>query len=291
VPLAALGAVAVAGALYLLGAIADGAAAAVVIAAAGLAAAAQLVRPALAARADPAGRALALAAAAGTLCLTVLPSFRTVAPGEPLAQGVLAARGDAMPLPAGLPSRVRLLVHVPLPQTGTPQVRFRLGGTTPPAEGQLERTYTYARVGRSGRSQVAHDRSDTYVSARLTPGAQALALEQLSGDAAGPLTVAVYPDRLPPLLLGALCAVALLIAAAAEARLRQGSVAAIAGMALAFGLLITGNATPASAVGTTLSSVLLGAVAGAAVGSAAAWIARRVLPAPALAAGRGARAA
>jgi hypothetical protein len=290
-PVAAILAVGAAAGLYLLGVLPEGALSAAVAVLAGLLAAAQVVKPALAPRADGAGRALAALAAAGTLVLTAYPAVESVAPGRPLAEGVLPDRGATVPLPASVPPHVRLLVHVPLPSRGTPEVRFRIGGTVPPAEGKLERTYSSARVGRSGRTQVAHDRSSTYVAARLAGGARELVLEDESGQAAGPLDVAVYRDLLPPPLHWALAIAVVLLAAAAEARFRKGSGAAVAAMGVAFGLLVADNATPTSAIGTTLGAVLLGAIAGGATGGLAALVAKRLVPAAPPPSGRGARGA
>jgi hypothetical protein len=250
-----------------------------------------VAKPALASRADAAGRALAAVAGAATLLLTVFPPIDTVAPGTPLVSGLLPERGASVALPASTPSHVRLLVHVPLPRNGTPEVRFRLTGTEPPAEGKLERTYSSARVGRSGRTQIAHDRSSEYVAAKLAPGARALTLDRLAGETAGPLEVAVYPDRIPPALQWALAIATVIVAALAEARLRKGSIAAIAGIGVGFGLLVTDNATPTSAIGTALGAVLLGAIAGAAAGGLAAFVAKRLVPAAPAPSGRGARAA
>jgi hypothetical protein len=289
-PVAGLAVLGAAAGLYLLGLLPEGATAAVIAVVAGLLAAVQVARPALAPRADRAGRVLAGIAAVGTLVLTAYPPVDTVAPGRPLAQGTLPARGATLLLPASTPAYVRLLVHVTLPQTGTPEVRFRLAGTEPPAQGKLERTYSSARVGRSGRTQVAHDRSSTYVATRIAGGAPALVLDELGGEAAGPLEVAVYPDRLPPALHWALAIATVLLAAAAEARHRMGSGAAVAGMGVAFGLLVADNATPTSAIGTTLGAVLLGAAAGAAAGGLAAFVMKRLVPAAPVPSGRGARA-
>ncbi|BDG05779.1 hypothetical protein [Anaeromyxobacter oryzae] len=278
-PVAGLVALGIAAGLYLLGYLPEGATAAVVAVLAGLLAAVHVVKPALAPRADGVARILAGIAAAGALVLAVVPPVESVTPGTPLIEGSLPERGATIALPASTPSHVRLLVHVPLPQTGTPEVRFRITGTEPPAEGKLERTYSSARVGRSGRTQVAHDRSSTYVATRLAGGAPALVLDRLSGERAGDLQVAVFPDRIPPALHWTLAIAVVLLAAAAEARLRKGSSAAVAGMAVAFGLLVADNATPTSAIGTTLGSVLLGGIAGAAAGGLAAFLAKRVVPA------------
>jgi hypothetical protein len=178
-----------------------------------------------------------------------------------------------------------------LPAGGTPVVAFRISGTEPAVEGKLERTYSYARVGRGGRAQVAHDRSALYLAAKVPAGGGALTLDRLTGDPVGPLSISVYPDRIPGALHWALAVLVLLAAAAAEVRLRRSGIAAIAGIAISFGLLVTDNATPAAAVGTAVGALLLGAITGAAAGGLAAFLARRVVPAPPEARARGARAA
>ena len=196
-------------------------------------------------------------------------------------EGDLAARRDALPLPPGTPGHARLLVHATLPATGVPKATFVLGGPNPPVRGHLERTISYARVGRGGRAAVPHDHSSAYLEARLA-GAQAITLDHLDGETAGPLHVAVYREVLPTAAHVVLALLVLALAAAAQARLRRGSGAAFAGMALAFGLLVAENATPDAAVGTALGAVLLGGFIGAVTGALAGFIARRlVAPSPA----------
>lgn len=279
-PVAGVLALAVAGGLYLAGLLSEGAAAALLAAVVALAAAVLVARRGLRARADRAGRALAVAAAAGTLALTAWPAMDTVLPGSPLFQGDLAAVGDRLQVPPDVSGHLRLLVNVPLPRTGAPEVTFRIAGPSAPVEGRLERTFSYSRVGRGGgRAAVAHDHSSAWRPALLPPGARTLELQRLSGEHAGPLHVAVHRDRFPPPLLVGLALLALALAAAAEARLGgRGGEAAVTGIALAFGLLVTFNATPGAAVGSAVGGLLLGVIAGAAVGAVAAVVARRIVP-------------
>lgn len=285
-PMTAIVGLAAAGGMYLVGVLSEGATAAVLIALASLAAAAAVLRPALTGLVDPVGRWLTLSAAAGTLLLTGVPALATVHPGRPLVEGDLAARGDAFPLPSSTPGRARLLVHANLPATGVPKATFVLAGPNPPVRGHLERTISYARVGRGGRAAVPHDHSSAYLEARLAD-ARAIVLERLDGETSGPLHVAVYRDVLPTVAHAVLALLVLALAAGAQARLRRGAGAAFAGMALAFGLLVAENATPDAAVGTALGAVLLGGFAGAVAGALAGWIARRLV-APAAVAPRGA---
>ena len=279
-PMLAIVAMAAAGGMYLVGVLSEGATAGVLIALASLAAAAAVLRPALTGRVDPVGRWLTVAAASGTLLLTGAPALATVNPGQPLVEGDLSARGDAFPLPSFTPGRARLLVHANLPAAGVPQASFVLAGPNPPVRGHLERTISYARVGRGGRAAVPHDHSSAYLEAKLA-GARSISLERLDGETAGPLHVAVYRDLLPTAAHVALALLVLAVAAAAQARLRRGSGAAFAGMALAFGLLVAENATPDAAVGTALGAVLLGGFTGAVAGALAGWIARRLVAPPA----------
>lgn len=278
-PMLALVLLAAAGGMYLVGVLSEGATAAVVIALASLAAAAAVLRPALTGRVEPLGWWLTVAAAAGTLLVAGVPAVTTVHPGRPLVEGDLGARGDAFPLPPGTPGRARLLVHANLPATGVPEATFVLGGPNPPVRGHLERTTSYARVGRGRRMAVSHDHSSAFLEAGLAD-ARAIVLEQLGGETAGPLHVAVYRDLFPTAAHAVLALLVLSLAAAAQARLRRGSGAVFAGMALAFGLLVAENATPDAAVGTALGAVLLGGLAGAVAGALAGWIARRLIAPP-----------
>lgn len=286
-PMMALVALAAAGGMYLVGVASEGGTAAVIIGLGSLGAAAAVLRPALAERIDPVGRALTVAAAIGTLLVAGLPALATVLPGRPFVEGDLAVPGDALPLPSGLPGRARLLVHANLPAAGGPPVGFVLGGPTPPVQGHLERKVSFARVGRGGRS-AAYDHSSAFLEARLS-GVAAIVLERLGGETAGPLHVTVHRDPLPGPAHVVLALVVLALAAAAQARLRRGGGPACAGVALAFGVVVTERATPDAAVATTLGAALLAALVGGVVGALAGWLARRLV-APAPEALRGTRA-
>ena len=286
VPTAALGVVAVAAVLYLTGLLAEGPAAALLALVVALSLAVFMVRPALASSVDPFTRGVAalIAAAAGLLC--ALSAVSAVVPGPPAAQGEVSRVGDRIELPPGslgAGSRLRLLVHAPLPPGGTPVVEFRFTGGAGPLEGKVERTVSYARVGRGGRAAVAHDRNEVWVHGTVGAGVTALTLDRVDGAVAGPLHVAVHGEWLSPLALWLGSLLVLAVAAVWDARLRGGHFAALAGMALAYGLLVQGNATPSAAVGTSIGAVLLGALAGAMAGGLMALLARLVLRSPELA--------
>jgi hypothetical protein len=265
-PAAALAAAGGAYLLYTLGLLPEGPAAAALAVLVAALVGLLMVKPSLAPSAEPIGRWLAVAAAVGVALVALGGALPAVLPGEPVAQGELATAGESLPLPAGLAGRVRVLAHAPLPPGGTPQVDFRLGGTVAPAEGRVERTVSYARVGRGSRTAVAHDHNETWVRGTLSAGAAALTLDRLSGPLAGPLHLAVHGDPLPAGLLWAVGVAALLAAAVAHSRLRKGNVAALAGMGVAYGLLVGANATPVTAVGTSLGGILLGGIGGALAG-------------------------
>ncbi len=260
--------------LYVLGLLPEGPTAAVLAVLVAILVALLMARPALAGSVDPLTRGLTLGAAALAALLCAGGAIGSTWPGAPLAEGELTKVGDTLALPPGLAGRVQVLVHAPLPPGGTPEAQFRIGGTVAPLDGHVERTISTVRVGRGGRANVAHDLNETWVHGALPPGATALTLERLSGQVAGPLHVAVERDLLPPFLLWALGAVALALAAVAEVRLGKGSVAPLCGMALAYGLLVSYNATPSQAVGTSLGAILLGGLSGALAGGLAAMLAR-----------------
>jgi hypothetical protein len=286
---AALAAAAAGWLLYLVGVLGEERAGDVVVLGIVLAGALAVVRPAAALGADPLGRALAVAAAVGTLAVGGLTAFATISPGTPIAQGDLAA-GGALPLPAGAARRVRVLVHAHLPPEGMPRIGFRFAGGAAPLEGEVERIASTARVGRGARTTVTRDHSSTWVSGRLAPDASALRLERLSGSPVGPLHVAVYPERLPLGWLVGLTILIVALAAVADARLGvkdQG--AAAAGVVLAFAIFVTQNATPDAAVGESLASLAVGLFAGGIGGWLAGFVARRLVPARRTA--RGARVA
>jgi hypothetical protein len=280
-PVAALGAVAVVGLLYMAGIASETATATLVIVAVALGVALYLARAALDPRADRAARGLAAAAAVATLVAAGLPAIRTVNPGAPVFSGTLGQADDAMPLPADAGGSVRLLVSGRLAERGDPSVEFTLGGTREPVDGKLERTYGYARVGRGGRTRVSHDHTSDFYPAYIPHGTKALTLSRIVGQLGGRLTVTGYREPLPlPWGPWVAAGVAVLLAGAAEARLgRKSDLSVAAGMASAFGLLVTFNATPASSVGPAVGGIVLGALTGALAGWIVGIVARRALPA------------
>jgi hypothetical protein len=276
-PAAALGAIAVAAALSFAGLLQDGPAAALLALLVATALALFMIRPALAGSVDPTTRGVALliAVAAGLLC--AVPAITSVAPGRPVAEGEVSRVGDRIELPAGALGSgggLRLLVHAPLPPGGTPVVEFRFTAGAAPLSGEVERTVSYSRVGRGSRAPVAHDRNEVWVHGALGAGATALTLDRIDGPVAGPLQVAVHGDWISPLALWVISLLVLVLAAIWEARLRGSHFAALAGMALAYGLLVHGNATPHAAIGTSLGAILLGALGGALAGGLLAMLAR-----------------
>jgi hypothetical protein len=252
--------------LYYLGVLPEGGSAALLAALVGLLLALLMLRPVLSPAVDPASRGVTVLLALGTALLAALPAASAVVPGVPEAEGALASRGERLQLPAGLTGRVRLLVHAPLPAGGTPVVEFRLTGTTAPVNGQVERTVSYSRVGRGSRAAVAHDHNEVWVHGNLAPGAGALTLDRVDGPLDGPLQVAVYSEWIPPLALWLAALALVAVAAVWEVRLGRGNLGALAGMGAAYGLLVSQNATPASAIGTSLGAILLGALGGALAG-------------------------
>ncbi|HET9594447.1 MAG TPA: hypothetical protein VFP65_02650 [Anaeromyxobacteraceae bacterium] len=281
-PVAALAALALVGGLYLGGFVGEEAVATLTVVVVGIGAALYLGRAALDASRDRLGRGLALAGALVTAVAVLLPGLRTVRPGEPLFAGDLGQIDDRIPVPAGVDGAVRLLVSGKLADRGEPSVSFTISGTREPVEGRLERTFSTARVGRSGRARVAHDHTADYYPAALPPGAQALRLERVQGDLGSRLRVEVFREPIP--LAGGpwiLAAVALVLACAAEARLgMKNDVSVWTGMALAFGLLVTYNATPAAAVGPAVGGVILGAITGSIIGWLGSILARKLVSPP-----------
>lgn len=254
--------------------------ASLVIVAVALAVAFYLARPALDPQRDAATRAIAAAAAVLTLVATGLPALRTVHPGEPLFSGEVERSGETIPVPEGVSGPVRLLVSGRLADRGEPVVTFTIGGTREPVDGKLERTFGYARVGRGGRARVAQDHDTDFFPANLTAGARSLRLERLQGQLTTPLRIAVYREPIPvtggPYVLAA---VALILAALVDARLGWKSNLAVAsGMAVVFGLLVTYNATPASAIGPAVGGVVLGGIVGSLAGWIVGAIVRRFVP-------------
>jgi len=278
-PVAGLAAVALVGGLYLIGLASEEATATVVVVVVGVGMPIYLLRHALDAKRDKGSRALAGAAALLTLAAVLVPTLATVHPGTPLFTGELQQVDDTVPV-AGVSGDVRLLVAGQLPETGEPTVTFTLTGPAEPVEGRLQRTFSYARVGRSGRARVAHDHTADFYPARIPLGTSDLKLDRLQGQLASPLRVAAYHDPLPlaggPWILALLT---LVVASVADARLGlKNDLSVPSGMALAFGLLVTYNATPATAVGPAIGGIILGAMSGSLVGWISGALARRFVP-------------
>jgi hypothetical protein len=279
-PVAALVAVLAVGLLYLAGLASEEATATIVILAVSVGVAVYVGRPALDPKRDPATRGLSLAAAVLTLVAAGWPSLRTVNPGSPVFSGDLGDVDEAMALPAGAGGSIRLLISGKLPERGEPSVSYTIAGTREPVEGRLERTFSSARVGRSGRARVAHDHTADFYPAYIPPGTRQLKLDRVSGQLGSRLSVAGYREPLPlPWGPWVAAALAVVVASAAEARLgRKSDLSVAAGMASAFGLLVTFNATPAAAVGPSVGGVVLGALTGALGGWIVGILVRRFVP-------------
>lgn len=275
-PVGVVAVLAAAGGLYVLGLLDEEHTAAVGVGAMALWAALFMLRQALG-RAGP-GRALGLASAAATLLAVALPAIPTVWPGKPVFEGELGLEGDSLAVPPPAAGRVRILVAGRLAEGGEPSASYVIEGVEPPIQGRLERVFRQVRVGRGGRARVAADHTADWFDGAIRSGS-ALTLRRVSGRLGGRLLVTGYRPLAPAPWPWALAGGALLLAAAADARLGKGSGLAVpAGMALAFGLLVTENATPFSAVGPVMGAAVLGAIAGSLAGWVAAALARRLLP-------------
>jgi hypothetical protein len=279
-PVAGIVAVVLVGALYYAGLLSEEVTSALVVLTVSVGVALYLVRPALDRSRDPGSRALAAAGAMVTLIAVALPALRTVYPGEPIFQGDLGQVDETVAVPAGSSGAMRLLVSGKLPDRGEPSVAFTISGPKEPVEGKLERTFGYARVGRGGRTRVAHDHTADYYPTSLPDGTRELKLDRVQGQLGSRLHVAAYKDPLPlPWGPWAIGLAALVLAALADARLgRKNELAVAAGMAVAFGLLVTFNATPAAAVGPSVGGIVLGAILGALGGWIVGAIVRRLVP-------------
>jgi hypothetical protein len=276
-PTVLLGVAAAFGALYLFGWVGEEVTAAALVLSVASGAALALVRAAFEGTGQ--ARALGIAAAGLVAAAVVLPALPTVLPGNPLFEGDLGAEGDRIALPAGTRGRVRLLVAGRLAEGGEPTASYRILGPREPVEGRLDRTASYARVGRSGRARVTREHNADWHDASIPAGTRELVLQRISGPVAGRLLVSGHRPPVSGAGTWALAAAALLCAAVAEARLGRRNAAGVpAGMALAFGLLVTLTATPVSAVGPALGAMLLGAIGGSIGGWVVGAAARRILP-------------
>lgn len=272
----ALAVLVLAGALYFFGLLGEEAAAAVGVVVVALAGVSLMLRGA--AVAGPLARGVALAAALATLAGVLLPALPTVAPGRPLVEGKLGQAGDRLALPPGAHGRLRLLVSGKLVEGGEASVLYAIAGPQPEVEGKLTRVFRQVRVGRGGSGRAASDHTADWYDAVVPAATPELQLRKVNGQLGGRLHVGVYQPLLPAPYPWVLAGLALVLSALAEARLgRKNAVAVPAGMALAFGLLVTFNATPSSAVGQVGGGVVLGAIAGSLVGWLAGLLGRRLL--------------
>ncbi|MBI5069021.1 MAG: hypothetical protein HZB56_12350 [Deltaproteobacteria bacterium] len=273
---AALAILVAAGALYLFGLLGEEATAGAGVVAVTLAAATLMLRGAPVAAPGP--RTFAVVAALATVAAVLLAALPTVVPGRPLAEGELGQAGEKLALPAGAHGRVRLLVSGRLPEGGETSVTYAISGPQPEVDGKVERVFRQVRVGRGGRGRAATDHNADWYDAEVPAATAELTLRKVNGQLGSRLHVGVYRPLLPSPYPWVAAVLALGLAAAAEARLgRRNGVAVPAGMALAFGLLVTYNATPVAAVGQVGGGVILGAIAGSVVGWLAGLAARKLL--------------
>ncbi len=274
--IAALAVLVAAGALYFFGLLGEEGTAALGVVAVALAGATLMLRGAPVA--DPLPRALSVAATLVALLAGLLTALPTVWPGQPVVEGELGQVGERLALPAGAHGRLRLLVSGKLMEGGETSVSYAISGPQPEVDGKLERVYRSVRVGRGGRGRAASDHTADWYDAVVPAGTNELTLRKVTGNLGSRLHVGVYQPLLPAPWAWGAAAVGLLLAAVAEARLgRKNAVAVPAGMLLAFGLLVTFNATPTAAVGQVGGGVILGAIAGSAVGWLAGFLGRKLL--------------
>lgn len=268
------------GALYLLGIATPVFMAVMITVAVSAGVAVVIVRNAVSVVGDPHSRALLWVAGVATLIFTAVPALQAILPGAPLFEGEVGVEGEGVAIPSGVNGPIRILVSGTLNPGGEPSISFRLVGTERPIEGKLERTIGYARVGRSGRTQVAHDHNSDWYEGKVPSGTTELRLDERRGQRDGRLLISAYRDWLPGAVIwiAALCALGL--AAIADSRMGlKGNIAVASGMSLAFGLLVAFYATPGSPVGPVLGGVVLGAMIGSMAGAFAGWLVRKAVPA------------
>jgi len=249
-----------------------------------------VARPALDRATPPVARLLLGVAGLLAFAGAAVPALEAVRPGEPAFVAELDAASPAAALPPGVDGRVMALVSTKLAGSAEPSVAFRVTGFDPPVEGRLERTFSTARVGRGGSARIARDHDSDWFEARIPAGAREIRLERVQGLAATPLRVAIHRVWLPHAVAWIVALLVVVLAAAGEvlAGADHGSAIA-AGVAVAFGLIVGYNVTPARAVTPSLWAIVLGAIAGAPVAVALRLVARRVL-AGASPAGKGGKA-
>jgi hypothetical protein len=241
-----------------------------------------VARPALGGSAPAIARALLVGAGVLTFLVAAVPAFEAVHPGEPAFVGELERLDHAVSLPEGLDGKVLVLASARLGGGGDPQVTFRLGGFEPPVEGRLERTYTTARIGRGGSARIARDHDSDWFEASLPKGAKEIRLERVQGLSGGPLRISVHRAWLPHAVAWVLAVLVLLMAAFGEVRAGSDHGSAVAaGVALGFGLVVSYNVTPTSAVIPSLWAIVLGAIVGAPLAVVARMLVRRVMAPPA----------
>ena len=249
-----------------------------------------VARPAMGRGAPTTARVLLVAAGILSFVVPMVPALEAAHPGEPVFVGELDPATPAAALPSGVGGRVMVLVSTKLAPGLEPSVTFRLDGFDPAVEGRLERTYATARVGRGGSARIARDHDSDWFEARIPAGAREIRLERVQGLAATPLRVAIHRVWLPHAVAWIVALLVVVLAAAGEvlAGADHGSAIA-AGVAVAFGLIVGYNVTPARAVTPSLWAIVLGAIAGAPAAVALRLVARRVL-AGAAPAGKGGKA-
>jgi hypothetical protein len=239
----------------------------------------QVARPAFSGRLDGATRGLLAAAAVLTLVVAAVPAFEAVHPGDPLFVAEFDRLGESAAVPPGVKGPVLLLVSARLASGGEPSISFTLGGFETPVDGKLERTVSYARVGRGGRARVSHDRDSDWIEARLPADAKAVRLDRAQGLGGAALRVEVHRDHIPHSIAWIVSVVVLLLAAAGEVRAGRDAGSTIAaGVALGFGLVVSYNVTPAQAVVPSVWAIVLGAIAGAPAAVLARLVMRRIVP-------------
>ncbi len=206
------------------------------------------------------------------------PVISTLAPGRPLAHGVLSAPGQSLPLPDSLSGAVRLLVRADFGTVTASAVDITFGLGAERVVSHLDRSVRQARIGRRGTGTVVEEHNSQYVSGVVPAGVHELVLGDVRGSAPGGVEVNVFRTWVPYLFLCIIAGALLLAGAMVAGRLRAGPAAPAAlAAALLFGLAVYRLATPDAAVRSELGALLVSALLGTISGGTLGWLSTRLI--------------
>lgn len=232
-------------------------------------------------RGGGAWRLACYAVAALVFVLTLWPVVAATVPTDEVAEAKGIVGSGGVTLPPDFHGPVRVLVRGAPAGDANAEVRVDIAAGAAHGDTILARRFENARVGKTGRMTVERDAFAKVIALSVPDGTAKLEVRASGANLeASGLTVRVYRDICPLLLLLALDAAALAVLAALGLRGGEIRVLTGGGALLGFALAATVFIEPGAVTRPIIGAVLIGGVGGAAVAGAVGALVQRLMARP-----------